>query len=329
MLENFLYLKDEKNLLAFSGGADSTALFYLLLENNIPFDITHVNYNTRDKSLDEKESAIALATKYNKKIFYHDTYLEARNFEAQARKVRYDFFEKTIMIEKYDNLLTAHHLGDKLEWFLMQLTKGAGLPEMLGMSYQDKRENYTLVRPLLNYDKKVLINYLENKNIPWFEDSSNYDESYKRNYFRHNFSNKLLEHYASGVAKSFEYLERDKEELITTTNVKTIDTMSYFKRTTSRRSDIIMIDKTLKQRGYIMRSGDRENLLKNSSVEVGRVFSIMIENEWIFIIPKTKSIVMDKAFKEQCREKKIPSKLRPYLFHLEVTTLSTFLKECF
>jgi 7-cyano-7-deazaguanine synthase in queuosine biosynthesis len=35
---------------AFSGGGDSTALFFLLLEQNIPFDIAHVNYQTREQS---------------------------------------------------------------------------------------------------------------------------------------------------------------------------------------------------------------------------------------------------------------------------------------
>ena len=49
------YLKTRKNLLAFSGGGDSTALFFLLLEQGIPFDIVLVNYQTRPQS-DEEEA---------------------------------------------------------------------------------------------------------------------------------------------------------------------------------------------------------------------------------------------------------------------------------
>ena len=46
-------LKSSKNLLAFSGGADSTALFFLLLENDIPFDIAIVDYAIREQSKEE------------------------------------------------------------------------------------------------------------------------------------------------------------------------------------------------------------------------------------------------------------------------------------
>ncbi|MEA1879510.1 MAG: ATP-binding protein, partial [Campylobacterota bacterium] len=46
-------LNNKKNLLAFSAGIDSSALFFLLLENNIKFDIAIVDYNIRDQSKKE------------------------------------------------------------------------------------------------------------------------------------------------------------------------------------------------------------------------------------------------------------------------------------
>ena len=60
-------LRDQKNLLAFSGGVDSTALFFLLLKKNIEFDIAIVNYQTRESSKDELLYAKELSSKYNKK----------------------------------------------------------------------------------------------------------------------------------------------------------------------------------------------------------------------------------------------------------------------
>ena len=47
MMFNKELIKTKKNLLAFSAGIDSTALFFLLLDNNIHFDIAIVNYNQR------------------------------------------------------------------------------------------------------------------------------------------------------------------------------------------------------------------------------------------------------------------------------------------
>ncbi len=42
--DNLLPLADSKNLLGFSSGVDSTALFFLLVECEIPFDIAIVHY---------------------------------------------------------------------------------------------------------------------------------------------------------------------------------------------------------------------------------------------------------------------------------------------
>ena len=60
-------LQGKKNLLAFSAGVDSTALFFILLQNNINFDIAIVNYNTREQSQEELAYAKELASTYNLK----------------------------------------------------------------------------------------------------------------------------------------------------------------------------------------------------------------------------------------------------------------------
>ena len=66
---NFSAIRNQKNLLAFSAGVDSSALFFLLLENNIPFDIAIVNYNLRAQSKEEISYAKELSHTYKKEIF--------------------------------------------------------------------------------------------------------------------------------------------------------------------------------------------------------------------------------------------------------------------
>ena len=66
---DFSVIKNQKNLLAFSAGVDSVALFFLLLEQNISFDIAIVDYNLRAQSKDEISYAKELAFKYNKFTF--------------------------------------------------------------------------------------------------------------------------------------------------------------------------------------------------------------------------------------------------------------------
>jgi len=185
-------LTHRKNLLAFSAGVDSSALFFLLLENNIKFDIAIVNYGIREQSKDEVAHAKKLAKKY--KLFCHSIMAPtfSSHFEKQARDFRYEFFDSLVTIEGYDNILTAHQLNDQLEWLLMRLTKGAGVSELLGLEPLSKRKNYTLVRPLLPYAKEELLSYLKTNNFPYFIDESNSDEKYERNRFRHQFSDTLI-----------------------------------------------------------------------------------------------------------------------------------------
>ena len=130
--ETLPLLRRGKNLLAFSGGTDSSALFFLLLQEKIPFDIAIVNYQTREQSLEEVAYANALADAFKKECFVLEAKLSEQNFEAKARQLRYDFFETLIKKHGYSNLLTAHQLDDRLEWLLMQLSKGSGLYELLG-----------------------------------------------------------------------------------------------------------------------------------------------------------------------------------------------------
>ncbi|MDF1878554.1 tRNA lysidine(34) synthetase TilS, partial [Sulfurimonas sp. SAG-AH-194-C20] len=222
-------LQNKKNLLAFSAGVDSTALLFLLLENKIPFDVAIVDYGLREESKDEVSYAKELALKYNFNCYVYTAPEVQTNFEANARKIRYDFFEELIQKHQYDNLLTAHHLGDRFEWMLMQFCKGAGCVELSGMQVVDKRSTYTLVRPLLHLDKQELLVYLHDNQIKYFEDSSNNDESYKRNEFRHNYAKPLLEKYLPGIKKSFEYIDEDITELVSPpATLSKCDELIYF-----------------------------------------------------------------------------------------------------
>ena len=214
MYLDFSAIRNQKNLLAFSAGVDSSALFFLLLENNIPFDIAIVNYNLRAQSKEEISYAKELSHTYKKEIFIYETKLDSNsNFEKNARDIRYAFFEKIIKEHHYANLITAHQLNDKLEWFMMQLSKGAGLVELIGFNEFEHKESYQIYKPLLTISKNELEEYLLKNNHKYFVDQSNFDEKYKRNFFRHNFSDKLINNFTKGIKKSFEYLQKDLDSL--------------------------------------------------------------------------------------------------------------------
>ncbi|MDD3833829.1 MAG: tRNA lysidine(34) synthetase TilS, partial [Sulfurimonas sp.] len=311
----------KKNLLAFSGGVDSSALFFLLLGENIEFDIAIVNYKQRAQSELEVSYAKELALKHNLLCHIFVSPSIESNFEAKAREIRYNFFETLIKKYSYENLLTAHHLGDRFEWMLIQFCKGAGCAEMAGMQRVQKRDGYTLVRPLLHLDKSELYIYLKKNDIKYFEDATNRDEEIKRNSFRHRHTNVLLDKHLSGIKKSFEYIDADREILIPEVEIAHINELTYFKSTKNIRSDIFIIDKILKTKSYMLSFSERELLHKQSSLVVGREFLVSFSKGFVFILPYLDA-PMTKEFKEECRVLKIEPKMRPYLY----TNKETFTK---
>lgn len=314
-----------KNLLAFSGGIDSSALFFLLINENIPFDIAIVNYNQREQSKNEVAYAKELATKYNKKCFLKEVVLTNNsNFEKEARDIRYTFFDEIIKEYNYDTLLTAHQLNDKLEWFMMQLSKGAGLVELIGLEEKTNKDNYTIYRPLLELSKEELLIFLEENNHKYFIDDSNYDEKYKRNYFRKNFVNELIKEYKTGIKNSFTYLKNDIQSL--NINFKPIyekESLEIFENKKDDNLNIKIIDKSLKKRGILLSSAQRDEIIKQKEITISDKINICISTEYIYICPKTKN-TMDKKFKEVCRVLKIPKNIRAYLFEKSIEPKDLF-----
>lgn len=315
MILDFSAIKESKNLLAFSSGVDSTALFFLLLRENIPFDIAIVNYNLREQAKEELVYAKSLAQKHNKKIFIKELDLKnISNFEKKARDIRYKFFEELIQKHSYDILITAHQLNDKLEWFLMQLSKGSGLIELLGMKTLEERKTYKIFRPLLNISKDELQNFLDKYSLKYFIDESNLQTKYKRNYFRHNFSNKFLEEFKIGIINSFSYLEKDLNSL--NLNFKAlvkIEELEIFKNLNDDNLNIKVIDKALKQRGILLSSSQRKEILKQKEATISHKINIAINEKYIYLAPKVTNTI-PKKIKELYRINKIPKNIRAYLY---------------
>jgi len=317
------HLNTTKNLLAFSAGIDSTALFFLLIEESIPFDIAIVDYNQRVQSKDEIIYATQLAHKYNKKC-YISNYPTATKFaEKEARDYRYKFFDKIIEENHYATLFTAHQLNDKLEWFLMQFTKGAGLSELIGMEEISIRNGYKVIKPLLEYSKNELQLYLDTNKIKYFIDKSNYDEKYKRNYFRHNFSDELLMKFQQGIRNSFEYLEKDKISLLKDSEEIVMQDLTIFTFNGDLNIGLRLIDKDLKRRGIIISNATRIEIKTKKELVLSHKIALSIYKDKIYIAPVL-NVSMPKIFKEKCRIEKIPKNIRPYIFKLFEEKVFTF-----
>jgi tRNA(Ile)-lysidine synthase len=311
-------INTKKNLLAFSGGIDSTALFFLLLADNIKFDVAIVDYNQRQQSKEEIAYAKKLCKLYNKKCFTKEFPKKIKFTEKKARDFRYNFFEEIIAKEGYTTLLTAHQLNDKFEWFLMQFSRGAGLSELIGLEDEEQRKNYTIKRPLLKYTKQELINFLEKKEIKYFVDKTNFNTKYTRNHIRKIFANDFIKQYSNGVKRSFEYLKKDVSSLLSNIKSYQNDELIIFDLPNDENITIRIIDKELKKRGILISKATRDEILRQKEIVINNKIAISITNTKIWIAPKC-DLNMTKKFKEQCRKNKIPKNIRKYLFSISTT----------
>lgn len=307
-------LREGRVLLAFSGGVDSTALFHLLLENTIAFDIAHVNYHTRPSSDAEAQSAEELAHAHALICHTHSCRLAGANFEHRAREERYRFFSYLMKKHGYRYLLTAHQLNDRLEWLMMQFCRGSGLPELLGIRSIDSRDGISILRPLLENDRQAIEAYLHERSIPYHSDESNSDERYTRNFFRHRYSAPLMRDYRDAIRRSFRYLEEDNEALIEQVDFKKSDGLYYAPNPLNTHSLIVGVDTLLKSLGYVMSGSDKEHLKRDGGCVIGRIYVVWVGDGHTFIAPYHPNTVMDKGFKEECRRLKIEPKLRGYLY---------------
>ena len=313
------------NLLAFSHGIDSTALFYILEEAGVKFDLAIVDHNAREQSKFEVESTKELASKFGKKIYIKSVNLGKSNFEKNAREARYEFFGEICQKYGYENLILAHQFDDKFEWFLMQLGKGAGLKELFSMSELEKRERFWLVRPLLNLRKKELQNYLDERGLRYFVDETNLEGKLKRSFVRLNFSEPFLDEYFSGVKRSFEFLETDRQNLLP--NITKIDDEIFIIKNDS--NVVRGVDVAAKELNVLLSKAQKDelsaNLAKQTSVVLSGKIAVGYADGYILVTPFCKA-VMPKIFKEKARILKIPAINRGYLFAkgIQIENLSKF-----
>lgn len=175
-------------VLAISGGVDSMVLANLFLINNLNFSIAHCNFQLRGKESDDDELFINKWCSekdiklYNKKFSTED-YCKNNKLTIQmgARELRYEWFSELIDKEKYDFIVTAHHIDDQLETFIINSIRGTGIDGLVGIP--DKINK--IIRPLLMSSKDQIIEYSKVNKINYREDSSNDKEDYLRNKIRH------------------------------------------------------------------------------------------------------------------------------------------------
>lgn len=181
-------LSGKKLLLALSGGLDSMVLAQLMLQHQLRFVCAHANFGLRGEESEGDEAFVHTFAQENKvellvKKFDTKKYKKTAQLSTQeaARELRYAWFEELRQQPGFDLVLTAHHLDDSLETFLINLSRGTGLNGLLGIP--QAREG--IFRPLADATRAEIAVYAKKNHLNWREDSSNQSDDYLRNRIRH------------------------------------------------------------------------------------------------------------------------------------------------
>lgn len=214
--KNFPSISASKLIIAVSGGVDSIVLFHLCLKLKLNFFVAHCNFKLRKKESDLDEKFVRdLAIKHNIK-FYTKSFNtkklsnnDNKSIQMVARELRYSWFEELSKELNIKHILTAHHLDDSLETFLINLSRGSGIDGLLGIP----EVNDTVYRPLLIFKKDEILSYAKENKITWREDSSNKKREYLRNQIRLEVIPKLKEinpNLLDNFSKSIDRLQQSK-----------------------------------------------------------------------------------------------------------------------
>lgn len=289
-----LFTKNDRTLVAVSGGLDSMVLAELFLKGDYPFAVAHCNFGLRGEASDLDEQLVGDWCKEKGLSFHVQRFdLGPGSTQLNARNARYDWFDELCQSNGYSKLVTAHHLDDSLETSLINLTRGTGPKGIYGI----KHKNGTLVRPLLFATKDQLNDYATKHDLSWREDASNATSDYNRNFVRLEVIPKLQKlnpSLASTFSNTSERLQfaadvvADQVQTVKKNYLKSGgDLIELSTDWISKGSDLLLLSEILSEYGFSYVASKEVFLAQNRSGKLflSSAYELTIDRTSIFIKP--------------------------------------------
>ncbi|MFU1818684.1 tRNA lysidine(34) synthetase TilS [Citrobacter portucalensis] len=207
---NTSLLNFQSILVAFSGGLDSTVLLHQLVQwreqhPEVALRAIHIHHGLSPHADSWVQHCESVCMQWQVPLVVERVHLEddGLGIEAQARRARYQAFAQTLLPGEV--LMTAQHLDDQCETFLLALKRGSGPAGLSAMGENSPFAGTQLIRPLLAQTREALEAWARQHELCWIEDESNQDDTYDRNFLRLRVTPLLQQrwpHFAQAVARS-------------------------------------------------------------------------------------------------------------------------------
>lgn len=204
--------------IACSGGLDSTVLLHLAVQtfqelsayvikvihiaeghlHNSPAVIAHIQSLCMLYNIDFKIIPALLNT--DKTVSPEEAERNARLRALQAH------------IPNDEVILFAHHARDQVETCLMRLFRGSGIQGMQGMRKRQVIGSITVLRPLLDITYGTMQEYAKTYELQWYDDSSNLDQVFDRNYMRHTILPNIINRWPQALSSIHAFAKLCQEE---------------------------------------------------------------------------------------------------------------------
>ncbi|CNK35167.1 tRNA lysidine(34) synthetase TilS [Yersinia mollaretii] len=198
-------------LVGFSGGLDSSVLLHLLVcirDQLIPelkVRAIHIHHGLNPLADNWVKHCQQQCERWQIPLEVVRVSIDPRHngIEAAARTARYQAFSSHLAANEV--LLTAQHLDDQCETFLLALKRGSGPAGLSAMAARMPFAHSQLLRPLLTFSREMLESYARTQQLQWIEDDSNQDDRFDRNFLRLRvlpLLNHRWPHFAQATARS-------------------------------------------------------------------------------------------------------------------------------
>ena len=173
---------------AFSGGADSTALLHAAV-TRWPSRVLalHVHHGLQAAADGFERQARAVCGGLGVAIevaHVQAAHAPGESPEDAARRARYSALALMAQNAQASVVLLGQHADDQAETLMLALSRGAGLPGLAAMAERFERHGAVFGRPLLGLAAQAMRDWLIECGHPFVDDPSNTDERFTRNRIR-------------------------------------------------------------------------------------------------------------------------------------------------